>query len=161
LWPPADGAVEVIDPPSGRADAVVAFTAHSIVAAGVSEEWVRSHLPREDDLTGPMRADFLAALGRRLGSAPGSLDVVLAAPAFRERGGGGGPALRAVEDLEHPRIARARRYREDVRAYEDPALGAVPSDAGSTGGGRSRSSSPIRPRAPAGAAGRCFARRAA
>jgi hypothetical protein len=32
-WPPADGEIEVIGSPSGPADAVIAFTAYSIIAA--------------------------------------------------------------------------------------------------------------------------------
>ena len=36
-FPPADSAVDVFAPPPGRADAVVAFTAHHLVAAPVDE----------------------------------------------------------------------------------------------------------------------------
>jgi hypothetical protein len=119
-WPPADGEVEVIGSPRGPADAVVAFTAHSVVAADVGEDWVRDHLPARDDLTGPMRPDFLARLGERLACRPGSLDVMLAAPGMTRRESEPDP-LRPIAPggAEHPRVARARLYRTDVQAFAD------------------------------------------
>ena len=65
-----------------------------------------------------MSPGFLGWLGERLGSHPGSLDLVLAAPGL-----GGEPplALRAVDDpAQHPRAARAQRYRRDLRVWTDP-----------------------------------------
>jgi hypothetical protein len=119
-WPTADGQVEVIGSPRGPADAVVAFTAHSVVAADVDEEWVREHLPPRDDLTGPMRPDFLARLGERLACRPGSLDVTLAAPGMTRRESER-EALRPITpDVgEHPRVARARLYRTGVQVFAD------------------------------------------
>src|SRR5262245_16338029 len=64
-----------------------------------------------------MRPEFLVWLGERLGSHPESLDVVLAAVGL-----GGAPplALRAgVDPGRHPRVARALRYREGLRAWTD------------------------------------------
>jgi hypothetical protein len=117
-WPPADGEVEVVGSPDGPVDAVVAFSAHAIVAADVDEDWVRGHLAAGDDLTGPMRPDFVARLGERLGTRPGSLDVTLAAP-----GSGGAPieGLRPLppEAADHPRVTRARLYRTEVESFED------------------------------------------
>jgi hypothetical protein len=92
--PPADGLVEVWPAPPGPVDAVLAFTAHHVVAAGVDPDLVAARLP-EGDLGAPMQPAFLAWLGERLGSHPGSLDVVLAAGGL-----GGAPplALRAEVD---------------------------------------------------------------
>ncbi len=120
-WPPADGRVEVIGAPEGPADAVVAFSAHSVVAADVDPEWVERELRAEDDLTGPMRPDFLARLGARLDARPGSLDVTLAARGTLGSAAGT-PELRplAAGAPEHPRVTRARRYRTEVRAFADP-----------------------------------------
>ena len=114
--PPPDGVVEVWPAPAGPVDAVLAFTAHHVVAAGVDPDLVASRLP-VGDLGAPMSAGFLGWLGERLGSHPGSLDVVLAAPGL-----GGDPplALRPVEDpARHPRAARAQRYRRDLRVWAD------------------------------------------
>ena len=114
--PPPDGVVEVWPAPAGPVDAVLAFTAHHVVAAEVDPDLVASRLP-VGDLGAPMSAGFLGWLGERLGSHPGSLDVVLAAPGL-----GGDPplALRPVEDpARHPRAARAQRYRRDLRIWAD------------------------------------------
>jgi len=115
--PPADGVVEVWPALDGPVDAVLGFTAHHVVAVAVDPDLVAARLP-EGDLGAPMRPEFLGWLGERLGSRPGSLDVVLAAPGL-----GGDPplALRPVEDpAGHPRAARAQRYRHDLRVWTDP-----------------------------------------
>ena len=116
--PPAtDGVVEVWPAPGGAVDAVLAFTAHHVVAAGVDPALVARRLP-DGDLGAPMSPGFLGWLGERLGSLPGSLDVVLAA-----EGMGGDPplALRPVTDPDqHPRAARAARYRGDLQVWTDP-----------------------------------------
>jgi GNAT superfamily N-acetyltransferase len=112
--PPADGAVEVWPAPAGAVQAVLAFNAHHVVAAGVDPDLVAARLP-DGDLSAPMGAAFLGWLGERLGSRPGSLDVVLAA-----EGLGGTPPLALVPgvDLErHERVARALRYRDDLEIW--------------------------------------------
>jgi GNAT superfamily N-acetyltransferase len=114
-FPPPDGAVEVVPSPPGAADAVIAFTAHSIVAADVSEGEVLAHLDATD-LGAPVGADFLSWLGRRLQSTPGSLDVVLAAPGLADAGVG---VLREAGGATHDRIQRAERYRDDVTVFAD------------------------------------------
>jgi GNAT superfamily N-acetyltransferase len=114
--PPADGLVEVWPPPPGAVDAVLAFTAHHVVAARVDPDLVAARLPPRD-LGAPMSAAFLGWLGERLGSQPGSLDVVLAA-----EGLGGTPPLElraGVDPERHPRVARALRYRDDLTAWTD------------------------------------------
>jgi hypothetical protein len=110
--PPEDGALEVLPAPRGRADAVVAFTAHHFVAADVAEEAVRAQIPR-DSLSAPMSPSFLVWLGRRLGNEPGSVDVFLVAShddSLRE-------TVVEVADLDHPRVRRARQYRDEVRVF--------------------------------------------
>jgi hypothetical protein len=52
-FPPADGLVEVLPPPPGQVDAVVALTAHHMVAASVDPAWVRAEL-KDDDVGAPM-----------------------------------------------------------------------------------------------------------
>ncbi len=93
----------------------MAFTAHHVIAAPVDPAEVHAHLD-PDDLGSPMKPAFLAWLGERLGSAPGMLDVVLAAAGGR----GTGAVLRPAPHLEdHPRARRAVQYRTDVRVYAD------------------------------------------
>jgi hypothetical protein len=115
-FPPPDGTLTVLPEPAGRADAVVAFTAHAVLAADVSPEEALAHLP-STDLGAPTDARFLAWLGERLGTAPGSLDVVLAAgrdPASA------GIELRRASVADHDRVDRAGRYREEVEVFTDP-----------------------------------------
>jgi GNAT superfamily N-acetyltransferase len=115
--PAADGVVEVWPAPAGAVDAVLAFTAHHVVAAGVEPALVAARLP-EGDLTAPMSPGFLGWLGEQLGSLPGSLDVVLAA-----RGLGGVPPLElraGVDQDRHSRAARALRYRGDLEVWTAP-----------------------------------------
>jgi hypothetical protein len=61
-FPEPDGAVEVLRPPPGRAMAVVGFTAHHVVAAAVTDDWVLEQLA-----AGDLRA-LLAAGFRPIGS---------------------------------------------------------------------------------------------
>jgi len=112
--PPADGVVEVWAAPTGPVDAVLAFTAHHVVAAAVDPDLVAARLP-DGDLSAPMGPAFLGWLGDRLGSRPGSLDVVLAAGGL-----GGSPPLEltpGVDPDRHERVARALRYRSDLQVW--------------------------------------------
>lgn len=116
--PHEDGRTEVLPQPPGPVAAVLAFSNHHVVAADVDPAWVAERLP-DGDLSAPVGPAFVAALANRLGRTFDNLDVVLAAS-----GTGRGPRasegldLRAVDGGDHPRVARARRYRTDVRAYE-------------------------------------------
>jgi GNAT superfamily N-acetyltransferase len=112
--PPADGVVEVWAAPTGPVDAVLAFTAHHVVAAAVDPDLVAARLP-DGDLSAPTGPAFLGWLGDRLGSRPGSLDVVLAAGGL-----GGSPPLEltpGVDPDRHGRVARALRYRSDLQVW--------------------------------------------
>jgi GNAT superfamily N-acetyltransferase len=112
--PPADGVVEVWAAPTGPMDAVLAFTAHHVVAAAVDPDLVAARLP-DGDLSAPMGPAFLGWLGDRLGSRPGSLDVVLAAGGL-----GGSPPLELTPGVDldrHERVARALRYRSDLQVW--------------------------------------------
>jgi GNAT superfamily N-acetyltransferase len=116
--PPApDGAVEVLPGLPGPVDAVLAFTAHHLVVADVDPALVAARLP-DGDLAAPMSPAFLAWLGGRLGSRPGSLDVVLAA-----EGLGGAPPLELLplaDPGRHPRVVEALRHRSDLEVWSDP-----------------------------------------
>jgi GNAT superfamily N-acetyltransferase len=115
--PTPDGAVEVLPGLPGPVDAVLAFTAHHLVVADIDPTLVAARLP-DGDLSAPMSPAFLAWLGGRLGSRPGSLDVVLAA-----EGLGGAPPLelaRVADPGRHPRVVEALRHRSDLEVWSDP-----------------------------------------
>lgn len=108
--------------PAGPADAVLAFTAHHVLAADVEPAWVTATLP-SGDLGAAMNAEFLTGLARRLGTQPGTLDIVVAALAAPDDSLAD---LEATdEDFEHPRLARAVAYRRDVRAFRDGHGGVI------------------------------------
>ena len=112
-FPPADGGVTVIPQPSPRDCGVFGFTAHAVIFTDAEEDWVRSLLP-PGDLGAPLNAAFLHALCEATGRVVGSIDVLCVAQPL------GGPppvALSPEPDLSHPRIERALRYRDDVRAW--------------------------------------------
>lgn len=116
--PPApDGAVDVIGPPSGRAQAVVAFTAHHVVAAAVDADEVLARLPG-DDLSAPMSPPFLLWLGQCLGARPGILDLVFVAMPGDTTGGAAD--LERCDGLDgHQRVERAMRHREENEVFAE------------------------------------------
>ncbi len=114
-FPPPDGTLAVTSAPSPYRAAVIAFTAHTIVAADLPSDEIRACLPA-GDLGAPMRPPFLTWLGQRLGVHPGMVDVTLA-----HVGGiaGGAPLVRHTGLASHPRVARAHRRRQHVVVYTD------------------------------------------
>ena len=122
--PLADGGLVVLPPPPGPTQAVLAFTAHHVIAAAIDAEVVLARIDPAD-LSAPMSAGFLLFLSGWLGMSPGVLDVVLAAV---------GPAeaadatieLHQRDDLaDHARVARAVRYRPNTTVYADAPEGPV------------------------------------
>ncbi len=115
-FPLADGVTRVMPAPDGPVHAVLAFTAHHVVAADVDPDEVAAHLD-PDDIAAPMSAPFLSWLGGRLGAVPGTLDVVLAARA----GASAPPFPDEIREIDpgpsRGRVGRALRYRSDVRAW--------------------------------------------
>ncbi|MEW9550184.1 N-acetyltransferase family protein [Nonomuraea sp. NPDC050783] len=111
--PPPDGGLTVVPQSSPRDLGVLAFTAHSVVFADLPLSWVRERLP-PGDLSAPLGPPFLLALAGRTGRSAGSLDLLaLAAPLA-------GPPPLALEEVtaaEHPRVRRALRHRDEVRAW--------------------------------------------
>jgi RimJ/RimL family protein N-acetyltransferase len=110
--PPADGQVELLPPPPGPVEAVVSFTAHSYVAAGVDPERMRERL-RAGDPGAATRPEFVAWLAAELGRVPGHLDMLMAGGRLD-----GPPPLelqRRTDLADHRRVARANRYRQDLQ----------------------------------------------
>jgi hypothetical protein len=114
-FPPEDGRTEFAGPVAGAHAAVLSFTAHHVVAAGVSPEEVTGRMD-PSDLKGPLAPSVLAWLAERTGTVAGSLDVVLAW--VPERATEAADGVREVEPGDHPRVRRARRWRRDVRVFE-------------------------------------------
>ena len=112
-FPPADGGVTVLPPPSVRDAGVIGFTAHAVVFCDADPGWLTARLPAWD-LSAPLSPAFLHALGEHTGRQAHTLDMLCLAHALP-----GPPALdlQPGADPSHPRIARALRYRDDVRAW--------------------------------------------
>jgi hypothetical protein len=113
-FPKADGAIEVLPPPPGRAMAVVAFTAHYMIASSAPADWIGAQLP-SDDHPAPMSPRFLTALGEKLGRDDDGVDLLLAA-----RGLQGRTTLRETTSEAYPRVTRANAHRDHVRVFTDP-----------------------------------------
>lgn len=115
-FPPPDGAVTVLPQPSPRDAGVIALTGRHVVFADADPAWIRGLLPA-GDLSAPLNPPFLAALCARLGRTVNNIDVLLAADPLP-----GAPPLPAAADGDgtHPRLLRALRYRDGVRAWAVP-----------------------------------------
>ncbi|MFE3856721.1 GNAT family N-acetyltransferase [Streptomyces griseorubiginosus] len=116
VFPPADGGTTVV-PQSCRRDAgVLSFTAHSVVFTDEDPAWVHATLRGLDcdALAATMNPRFLTALQDRTGRRSETIDVMLVADPLP-----GEPPLplKEIEDANHPRIAYARRRRDDIRAW--------------------------------------------
>ncbi len=113
-FPPADGRVTVLPQPSARDAGVLGFTAHAVVFADVEPDWVSNQLP-PGDLGAPLGPPFLQALSSAMNRRPGSIDMLCVADPLPGR-----PPLDLTPDSdpEHPRVARALNYRDDVQAWQ-------------------------------------------
>lgn len=113
-FPPPDGSVIVLPPASPRDAGVYGFTAHIAVVADVDPAWVADQLS-PGDLSAPMSPAFLAALAERTGLRVNGIDMLCTAAPLP-----GPPPLPLVPltSSGHPRVARARRYRDNVRVWE-------------------------------------------
>ncbi len=112
-FPPADGGVTIVPQPSPRDAGVIGFTAHAVIFADADPGWIREQLP-PGDLSAPLSAPFLQALCEATGRSAHSIDMLCAAEPLP-----GPPPLDLTEEdgASHPRIARALRYRDEVRAW--------------------------------------------
>lgn len=118
---PATGAVTTLSAPSGHTAAVVlGFPAHHVIAADADPAWLTSQMSG-DEMTRPLKPDFLAALGEHLDAKPGGQDTLLVARGDSARIGRDDMAIQAdAAALNHARVERARRYRDDVRVATTP-----------------------------------------
>ncbi|MFG3494734.1 GNAT family N-acetyltransferase [Streptomyces sp. NPDC047928] len=115
-FPPPDGSTTIVPQPGPRDAGVLAFTAHSVVFTDEDPEWVRAELAAtaSDALAAAMNPGFLVALMARTGRRMDTIDMLTVAGALP----GEPPVpLREIEDPDHPRVVRARKYRDDVRVW--------------------------------------------
>lgn len=117
-FPPPDGTTTVVPQPCHRDAGVIAFTAHSVVFTDEDPRWVHATLAALDcdPLAATMNPRFLAAFLDRTGRATDTTDLLTVADALP---GAPDPALglREIDDPDHPRAARARKRRDDVRVW--------------------------------------------
>jgi GNAT superfamily N-acetyltransferase len=119
-FPPADGTVTFTPQLSARDAGVIAFTAHTVVFTDADHAALRALLP-PDDLGAPLRPPFLAELSARTGRHVNDIDLLtLAGPLPGPPPPGLSLDLHESEDRSHPRIVRALRHRDDVRAWTAP-----------------------------------------
>jgi hypothetical protein len=113
-WLPADPWLELVPPPAPHRAAIASFPGHIIVAADVDRRWLDSWMGTDDDLRVPLSAAFLGALELRLRLDAGNIDAVLLGPPAA-----GEPSLPLTEltGSDHRRVALARRFRDNVRAW--------------------------------------------
>ncbi|HEY7429724.1 MAG TPA: GNAT family N-acetyltransferase [Streptosporangiaceae bacterium] len=118
-YPPPDGSVTLLPQPSPRDAGVFGFTAHAVIFADADRDWITGQL-LPGDLGAPMSPAFLAGLAERTGRRVNGIDLLCTAEPLP-----GPPALPLVPltDSDHPRVARARRYRDRVRVWQ--AVGGV------------------------------------
>jgi GNAT superfamily N-acetyltransferase len=96
---------------------VLGFTAHHVIAAEIDVDTVVQRI-NPDDLSQPMSAGFLLFLAGWLGADPGPVDVLMVAPP--EHLADDSLELWRRDDLvDHPRVARAGRYRPELAVYAD------------------------------------------
>ncbi|MGW8763098.1 GNAT family N-acetyltransferase [Streptomyces sp. NPDC055815] len=115
-FPPPDGSTTVVPQPGPRDAGVLAFTAHSVVFTDADPEWVRAALAATsaDPLAASMNPAFLLALMARTGRHMNTIDLLTVADALP------GPPpleLREIDDPSHPRVARALKFRDEVRVW--------------------------------------------
>ncbi|MFE5912310.1 GNAT family N-acetyltransferase [Streptomyces wedmorensis] len=115
-FPPMDGSTTVVPQPNPRDAGVLAFTAHSVIFTDADPAWVRARLAAasSDPLAASMNPGFLVALMAHTGLHMNTIDLLTVA----DRLPGAPPLeLREIEDPEHPRVARALKFRDEVRVW--------------------------------------------
>ncbi|MET9953086.1 GNAT family N-acetyltransferase [Streptomyces sp. NPDC006339] len=116
VFPPPDGSTTILRQPTARDAGVLSFTAHSVVFLDEDPEWIRAELAAAstDPLVASMTPPFLSALTARTGRYVNTIDLLTVADALP---GDPGIGLREIDDPEHPRVARALKYRDEVRVW--------------------------------------------
>ena len=116
-FPPADGEIEVVPSPGPPCDAIVGFTGHFVLAADVDAHKVAARMP-PGDFSVPFSPASLQWLATELGLEPATHDALLVTIGDAS----GAPAwLQPADDVAHPRVARASRFRTIETVWTDDA----------------------------------------
>ena len=120
VFPTPDLGITVVPAPSRREACVVALTGHIVIAADVNPRWVAERVPA-GDLSAPTNPPFLSALEEATGRRVNAIDAMLLAPALADAAERDAAiaGLTELTDHDHPRVERARRYRDEIRVYVD------------------------------------------
>lgn len=111
-FPDADFSLRVA-PLCGPAAAMIAFTGMFVVSGPVTPAWVEA---RMDGIASPLHPRLLLDLAERLHAPIGESDAVLVAGPLPNP-----PPLTLHRYTgQHPRLLRARHYRDDLRAWSTP-----------------------------------------
>ncbi|MEI8407043.1 MULTISPECIES: GNAT family N-acetyltransferase [unclassified Kribbella] len=126
VFPAPDLGLTALSAPSPREACVVAFTGHIVIAADVDPAWIADRIP-PGDLSAPTNPPFLSALEEVTGRRVNAIDAMLLAPALTDPAerDAATTGLTELTDHDHPRVERARRYRDEVRVYVDQYGGLV------------------------------------
>jgi hypothetical protein len=112
-YPAADGRFDVMPRLPGPADALIGFTGHFVLAADIAVDAVAARVSA-GDLSVPMSPAFLTWVAECTGSRPATFDALLCAIGTGE----GAPEwLEPDRHIEHPRVERARRYRDEIAVW--------------------------------------------
>lgn len=114
-FPDFDGRVEVLPSPGPPVDALVAFTGHFVLAAGVDAAAVAARMP-PGELRVPFSPASLLWLAEQLGLEPLTHDALLVSIGD---GSGAPPWLRRDDDFAHPRVDEASHFRSVESVWTD------------------------------------------
>jgi hypothetical protein len=112
-FPAADGGFDVMPRLPGPADALIGFTGHFVLAADIDVDAVAARVSARD-LSVPMSPAFLTWVAECTGSRPATFDALLCAIGTGE---GAPDWLEPDPGFEHPRVERARRYRDEIDVW--------------------------------------------
>jgi hypothetical protein len=119
-YPANDWHVEVLPPLEGKLQVIVGLTGHCVVTGGFDED-ARARIIETDPATA-MSAPCLMWIAEQLDARVGTYDALLLA---HGTGAGAPDWLEPIDDLDHPRVERAQRYRRDTRIYRTPDAAGV------------------------------------
>ncbi|MCX5204080.1 GNAT family N-acetyltransferase [Streptomyces sp. NBC_00237] len=127
VFPEPDGGITVVPQAEDRVAGVLSFSAHSVIFTDEDPEWVRRTWAQTpcDPLAASMNPVFLVALaekaGRRMNDTIDLLTVAEALPGAPDAGLG----LVEIQDAAHPRVVRARKFRDGVRVWRSERGGVL------------------------------------
>ncbi|WP_405060187.1 GNAT family N-acetyltransferase [Kribbella sp. NBC_01505] len=126
VFPAPDLSVSVVGAPSERDTCVIGLTAHIVVAADATPDWVHDLLPPADP-SAPLNPPFLTALEAATGRRVNAINALLLAPALADVAERAQLRSMLVElgDQDHPRVQRARVHRVGVQVFDHVGGGLV------------------------------------